>query len=516
VDPRKLNKYLYIQKTPTWFVRGFYALGLLTWFPVAYGFFQAIQFDLFFRWVVWPVMIFLTIYYVFNYGLSLVYKKFDTKKHELLVRSFWKSKREPSVDVFLPICGEDMDMLRNTWMYVHQLPYRNKKVYVLDDSKRECAEHEQLAKKLGFTYLARPNKGWMKKAGNLRYGYEHSEGEFVVVFDADFAPHPDFLKELLPYMSDPSVGIVQSPQYFDMSAETHRASPLAYGAGQGQEFFYRFVQVARDRMGGTLCCGSNAIFRRTALAQVGGMSLVEHCEDAHTGFDLTDLGWVVRYVPVILAIGVCPDNAHAYFHQQHTWCSGCLAPLFSKKFWRSAVSWKVKACYIGCALGYLQHPFAIFMSLQVFWTLFMYNPYITFSGGNLFYPHMVWSFAILLYFPISRWRWGVCYAYFLQMYSSTHAIISLIFKKAVSRVATNAKRAGISNAFRQATLAVGAYVAIYAGLIGVAQYKGFLHLSDYNYYSVQFWLIYNFIFSVALLWQMTRTIVLARRTATKC
>ncbi len=53
-------------------------------------------------------------------------------------------------------------------------------------------ELENLAKEYGFKYLSRPNKGEMKKAGNLKYGFERSEGEYIVVFDADFAPLQNF------------------------------------------------------------------------------------------------------------------------------------------------------------------------------------------------------------------------------------------------------------------------------------------------------------------------------------
>ncbi len=79
----------------------------------------------------------------------------------------------------------------------------------------------------------------MKKAGNLKYAYERTRGEFIVIFDADFAPHPDFLLELLPYTADPKLGIVQSPQYFDISNEAYRKSPLAYAAAYQEELFYR-------------------------------------------------------------------------------------------------------------------------------------------------------------------------------------------------------------------------------------------------------------------------------------
>ena len=42
---------------------------------------------------------------------------FDLETHRGLVDS-WRPLRYPSVDVFLPVCGEPLEVLRNTWSYV--------------------------------------------------------------------------------------------------------------------------------------------------------------------------------------------------------------------------------------------------------------------------------------------------------------------------------------------------------------------------------------------------------------
>ena len=48
------------------------------------------------------------------------------------------------------------------------------------------------------------------KAGALKYGLEHSDGEFVAIFDADFIPSPDFLERTLPFFNDDKIGVVQT------------------------------------------------------------------------------------------------------------------------------------------------------------------------------------------------------------------------------------------------------------------------------------------------------------------
>ena len=328
LNPKQIDKYLYIKRTPTWKVRVLYLFGICTWFLVVLGFSGSISVDPFYKYFVAPLILFLTVYQVSSFGLNLFYRQFDLKQHFQKIEEYWVvehkktsadvfTPKRPSVDIFLPICGEDLEILENTWRHVSLLKYSNKKVYVLDDSKSNCEKHKILAEHFGFTYFERPNKGEMKKAGNLKYAYERTNGEFVVIFDADFSPHPDFIHELLPYMGDPKVGIVQSPQYFETSKAVHKRSLLEYGAAYAEEPFYRYIQVVRSRVGATICCGSNAIYRRSAINDIGGPVQVPHSEDARTGFALMCKGYQVKYVPVILAIGLCPSNIHSYFHQQH-------------------------------------------------------------------------------------------------------------------------------------------------------------------------------------------------------
>ena len=114
MDPKKLNKYVYIDKTPTWLVRGLFTLGIITWLLVVYGYSNAIIINPVYRWIATPIIAF-TVYTISSFGLNLFYKQFDLKRHFWLFRSFWTDRREPSVDVFLPICGEEMEVLHHTW-----------------------------------------------------------------------------------------------------------------------------------------------------------------------------------------------------------------------------------------------------------------------------------------------------------------------------------------------------------------------------------------------------------------
>lgn len=67
----------------------------------------------------------------------------------------------------------------------------------------------------------------------------------MVIFDADFCPRPEFLRETTPYFTDPRIAIVQTPQFFRYREEQ---TWVEKGAGATQELFYRLVQVKADQL----------------------------------------------------------------------------------------------------------------------------------------------------------------------------------------------------------------------------------------------------------------------------
>jgi cellulose synthase/poly-beta-1,6-N-acetylglucosamine synthase-like glycosyltransferase len=254
-------------------------------------------------------------------------RRISLEGHRALVEN-WTPHYFPSVDVFLPSAGEDLPVLRNTYHYVSQLVWPGDlTVYVLDDSARDVVR--ELAELHGFVYMSRPNRGHLKKAGNLRYGMDHSDGELIAIFDADFVPRSDFLLELAPYMEDPTVSIVQSPQYFDID---RRMNWLQRAAGGTQVLFYRWVQPSRDRSNAAICVGTCALYRRAALSASGGFAMIGHSEDVHTGINLMKIGYRIQYVPTLVSKGICPDTFNQFVTQQYRWCRGSMSLLFSRSF----------------------------------------------------------------------------------------------------------------------------------------------------------------------------------------
>ena len=322
---------------------------------------------------------------------------FDLAEHRKIVAS-WLPLWYPSVDVFLPTYGEPIELLRNSWTYVAALrsAYNGKLTpYALDDAA--SPEVKRLAREFGFAYATRPNRGWYKKSGNLRYGFEISNGEFILLLDADFAPRVDLLDETLPYFAlFPEIGIVQTPQYFHV---VDQQTWVERGAGAIQELFYRSIQTTRARKEGAICVGSCAVYRRAALEQNAGMSLAEHSEDLHTGFDLYRLGWRLRYLPIALSTGNCPDNIMAFMNQQYRWCSGTMSLLRDGKFWRTRLPMYSRLCYLAGLAGYAYT--AVFTFIAPGLAIGM----LAFAPGFLLLKNMMYVAPVLFYAGVIYPMW---------------------------------------------------------------------------------------------------------------
>jgi len=293
-----------------------------------------------------PFLIFTGVYIVYqaiSLPVNFAGRGFDLPAHQERIGA-WQPSSYPCVDVLLPICGEPIELLTNTWTAVARLIERYEgeaQAYVLDDGPSD--EAQEVYASFGFRYMRRPNLHEYKKAGNLRYAFARTSAEYLVIFDADFAPRPDFLAETLPYLDDPAIAIVQTPQFFRSS---HAQTRIEQAAGPIQEVFYRTVQVARDRFDAAICCGTSAVYRRVALEPEGGPTLIPYAEDVHTGLDVRRHGWSMVYLPVVLSTGICPDNLDSFVRQQYRWCSGNVGIVFSWRLWSVPMSIPARLAYI--------------------------------------------------------------------------------------------------------------------------------------------------------------------------
>lgn len=231
----------------------------------------------------------------------------------------------PSVDILIPTYNEPAFILRRTVIGCQAMEYSNKRVFLLDDTKR--SEVQALAAELGCEYRTRPDN-LHAKAGNLNHALLHTDGELVVVFDADFVPTRNFLTRTIGFFQDQSVALVQTPQSF------YNSDPIARNLGlediltPEEEVFYRQIQPIRDGAGSVICAGTSFVVRRSALQEAGGFVTDSLSEDYFTGIRLAAHGYRLLYLDEKLSAGLAADNMAAHALQRLRWARGTLQAFF--------------------------------------------------------------------------------------------------------------------------------------------------------------------------------------------
>ena len=218
-----------------------------------------------------------------------------------------------SVDVFITVYGEDIEVVERTVTAAIRMRGHHQ-TWVLDDGRSD--EVRDLAARLGARYIRRLSSNGAK-AGNVNHALSIASGQYFAIFDADFVPRPEFLYETVPFFIDDNVAFVQTPQAYG-----NLNNMISRGAGFMQAVFYRFVQPGRNSFNAAFCVGTNVIFRRAAIDEVGGMYTDSKSEDVWTSLMLHERGWRSIYIPVTLAVGDAPQTVEDYTKQQLRWATG--------------------------------------------------------------------------------------------------------------------------------------------------------------------------------------------------
>jgi cellulose synthase (UDP-forming) len=130
-------------------------------------------------------------------------------------------------------------------------------------------------------------------------------------------PEPTFLLQVLPHFVDPQVAFVQAPQYYG-----NRDNIVSIGAAEAQRMFYELVCPGKNHFNAAFCVGTNVMFRRSAVQEIGGIYADSKSEDVWTSLKLHERGWRSVYLARTLAVGDAPESIEAYTKQQLRWATG--------------------------------------------------------------------------------------------------------------------------------------------------------------------------------------------------
>ncbi len=354
----------------------------------------------------------------------------------------------PVVTVQLPLYNEQM-VVGRLIDAVAQLDYPKDRlcIQVLDDSTDNT--REIVAERVTYwcsqgrwvTLIHRDERSEYK-AGALKLGLQTAPGDFVAIFDADFVPPREWLKNALQPFFEPNsekVGLVQTrwshlnPDYSLLT----RAQALALDGGFGIE------QPTRSRAGFFLNFnGTAGIWRRKCIEDAGNWRGITLSEDMDLSYRAQIKGWRARYLTSVIAPAELPSLMVGFKRQQFRWSKGSIqvVKLLSIKIVKSKASIPQKIEGLLHISSYICHPLMLLLLLLALplsilgVNAFSKLPMSLFGIFGLGVPLAYLSSQVSLYGPGRIYRWILHMPLLLALgvgiaVNNTRAIIEAIIGK---------------------------------------------------------------------------------------
>lgn len=331
--------------------------------------------------------------------LSLLYKKYSGRD----IKPLSRFTDYPKVTVQLPVYNE-MYVVERLISAVCKIRYPKSllQIQVLDDSTDETTTIvERSVKKykgLGFDIecIHRDSRQGYK-AGALNEGLKKATGEIIAIFDADFVPPENFLKETVDYFSDPEVGIVQT-RWGHLNSNYSLLTKVQEVLLNGHFIIEQTVRFEHGVFGSFN--GTAGLLRKTCIQSSGGWQYDTLTEDLDLSYRAQMQGWKLVYLKDVVADAELPVDVNAFKAQQHRWSKGGIqtAKKLLPRILRSGqLPFKVKVESVFHLLGNLSYlllltlltfmlPMGYFWESVGWYEVVIINVLAIFTGtGSIFY-----------------------------------------------------------------------------------------------------------------------------------
>ncbi len=249
-----------------------------------------------------------------------------TRPAQILRRPRLPDEALPDVLVQLPVRNEGVLAVRVAAAAARlDWPVDKLHIQVLDDGHAE--NHDELKRAVlaavpdgVHVEVMRRGERTGFKAGNLAFGLAHSDAPFVAVFDADFVPPTDFLRNTVPALiADSGLCFVQAR----WGHANRELNWLTRAQGLLLDAHFAVEQEARFRAGLPMSFnGTAGVWRREAIENAGGWTGDTLTEDLDLSIRCALKGWRSAFAADVVAPGELPETAAAWRAQQARWTKG--------------------------------------------------------------------------------------------------------------------------------------------------------------------------------------------------
>ncbi|HYW34477.1 MAG TPA: cellulose synthase family protein [Balneolaceae bacterium] len=265
------------------------------------------------------------VYTIAQVHLVYHYLKGTSRKKPKVNWSEKSSEAFPMVTVQLPIYNERyvvdrlLDAVTNfNW------PKEKLQIQVLDDSTDDTvdiiAEKVQKLQEHGYQiqHVKRPTREGYK-AGALQYGLKRAKGEYIAIFDADFMPQPDFLRQTLPWFEDKNMGMVQA-RWGHLNQQYSLLTKLQAFALNAH---FTVEQKGRNNAGYFMNFnGTAGVWRKACIRDAGGWQHDTLTEDLDLSYRAQMRGWDFYFTEEVVSPAELPVVVSALKAQQFRWTKG--------------------------------------------------------------------------------------------------------------------------------------------------------------------------------------------------
>ncbi|MFC3740597.1 bifunctional polysaccharide deacetylase/glycosyltransferase family 2 protein [Paractinoplanes deccanensis] len=238
-------------------------------------------------------------------------------------RRTWGPPYEKPVTVVVPAYNEKeciADTVRSLAASTHPI-----RIIVVDDGSTDGTA--EIAESLGYrnvTVIWQPNAG---KPAALNTGIAAADTEIVVMMDGDTVFEPDTVRHLVQPFADDTVGAVAGN-----AKVANRTGMIALWQHIEYVVGFSIDRRAYDEMRCMATVpGAIGAFRRTALAQVDGLSDDTLAEDTDLTIAVIRSGWRVVYEERARAWTEAPTTIKQLWRQRYRWSYGTMQAMWKHR-----------------------------------------------------------------------------------------------------------------------------------------------------------------------------------------
>ncbi|MCB1985388.1 MAG: glycosyltransferase [Burkholderiales bacterium] len=216
------------------------------------------------------------------------------------------------------------------------------------------------------------------KAGALAAGLRVCKGELIAIFDSDFMPKADYLKQTIPpLLAEERLAFVQA-RWGHLNA---KHSVLTQAQSIGIDGHFMVEQSTRAFNGFFMNFnGTAGLWRKTAIEDAGGWHADTLTEDMDLSYRCQLVGWRAGFLTDVVVPAELPQSYTAFKSQQFRWAKGSIQTAIKlyPRVLRSQASWMAKIQAFLHLTHYSIHPIMALLSmltLPVLLTLDFYVPW---------------------------------------------------------------------------------------------------------------------------------------------